>query len=499
MVGGVVSTAANLAERVVIGRLLSPDAYGEVSISFALLMFSLTVALAGCPQGVSRYIPRYDDAEDRRGVWMSGLLVTTTLSVLIGIAIFAIAESIAGHLFETDDAIPLMRALAVTLPFIAGFRIAVAGVRGYENTIYRTLIQNLLDPFLRISLITVLLLVGMGIVAAGVAYLLAAVSTFAAALLLLGRLMPLRGKYTMHVRELLSFSLPLVVSNVIGIMLLHTDTLMLGYFRSSYEVGIYNAAYPLATGLTVALSAFGFLYLPIASRLDADGEREAIDDIYATSTKWVYVITFPVFLLLVVFPRDAIALVFGSSYVEAAAVLPVLAVGFFFSVAAGRDRETLSAVGATTWIAIGNVVGLSVNVVINVVLIPRYGFVGAGIASVTSLVVVHTIICGMLALRYDITPFSPKAIRCYVSLPAILLPLAFFSSTWISLSAVTLLPLLITVGILSLTVVGIVGGFEPDDVVVVDLFEEKVGVSVPLIRRLMPDSSGETVDPFSAD
>ncbi|WP_265107814.1 oligosaccharide flippase family protein [Halosolutus halophilus] len=499
MLGGIMSSAANLAERVVIGRLLSPAAYGEVSIGIALLMFILMIALAGCTQGVSRFIPRYEAVEDRRGVWVSGLLVTTTLSLILGVTMFLVAEPIAARLFETDEAVIFVRFLAVSLPFIVSFRIAVAGIRGYENTIYKTAIQSFLDPFLRTGLIALLLLSGIGIIAVGIAYFLAAILTSLVAHVLLNQIMNLRGRYRTHTGELLTFSMPLVVSTVIGIMLSRTDTLMLGYFRSSYEVGMYDAAYPIAAGLTVVLSAFGFLYLPIASRLDADGERDVVNDIYSTSTKWVYILTFPAFLLLVVFPQDVIMLIFGPSYTNASAVLPILAVGFFLSATAGRDRETLSAVGATTWIAVGNGTGIIANILLNIVLIPRYGYMGAGVASVISLFIVHTVICGILAAKYNITPLSPEAVRCYVFLPIVLLPLAFVLSPWISISIVTLFPFLVTAGIISLIVVGLVGGLEPDDAVVINLIEDKTGVSLPLVRRWIPNSDKEATDSFYAN
>ena len=488
MVGGIIASVAKLGERVVIGRLLSPDAYGEVSLGLALLTFTVTFALAGITQGVSRFVPRYEDRTDQRGVWVSGLVVTWTLALAGALAMFLAAEWIAAAFFETEAAVTFVRLLALALPFTVGFRVAVAGIRGYENTVYRTIAEDFVDPFLRIGLIALLLLAGMGIVAAGVAYLLAAVATFVVAHVLLARLMPLRGPFRTHTRELVRFSAPLVVSTVVGVMLTRTDTLMLGYFRSSYEVGIYDAAYPLANGLLVALTAFGFLYLPIASRLDADGDRDAVDDIYATTTKWVYVLTFPAFCLFVVFPRDVIHLFFGAAYTDAALVLPILATGFFLSAAAGRDRETLSAVGATTWIAVGNVIGLALNVVVNLLLIPRYGYVGAAIASVTSLVALHGIICGILAVRYDITPLSPAATRAYVSLPVVLIPVAALLSPWLSISIITLLPFLVVTGLASLAVVGLAGGFEPDDVVVLDLLEDAAGFEIPYVRRLIPDT-----------
>ncbi|WP_049925905.1 flippase [Halopiger goleimassiliensis] len=499
MVGGIASSLANLGERVVVGRLLSPDAYGEVSVGLALLTFTLMIALAGCEQGVSRFIPRYESDEDQRGVWVSGLVVTISLSVVFGAALFAAASPIATRLFETEEAVTFVRLIAVSIPFIAAFRIAVAVIRGYENTVYKTVVQSFLDPLLRIGSIAVLLLAGVGIVAVGWAYLLAAVVTFVVAHVLLGRLMALRGGYRTHVRELLAFSAPLVVSTVIGTMLARTDTLMLGYFRSSYEVGMYDAAYPIAAGLTIVLSAFGFLYLPIASRLEADGDREVVDDIYATSTKWVYIITFPAFLLLVVFPEDVIALVFSPSYTDAATVLPVLAIGFFLSATAGRDRETLSAVGATTWIAVANGVGLALNVLVNLVLIPQYGFMGAGVTSLLSLIVVHGIICGVLAIQYGITPLSREAVRCYVALPVVFVPLTGALSPWISITPVTLLPFLVVVGLLSIVVTGLAGGLEPDDVVVVDVVEDHTGISLSPIRRWIPDSEGEPTDSLSAD
>ena len=488
MVGGIVASVAKLGERVVIGRLLSPEAYGEVSVGLALLTFAVTFALAGTTQGVSRFVPRYEERPDQRGVWVSGLLVAGTLALVGSLALFLAAEPIAATFFETAEAVTFVRLLALALPFTVGFRIAVAGIRGYENTLFRTVAEDLVDPFLRIGLIALLLLAGMGIVAAGVAYLLAAVATFVVAHLLFARLMALRGPFRTHTRELVRFSAPLVVSTVVGVMLTRTDTLMLGYFRSSYEVGIYDAAYPLANGLLVALTAFGFLYLPIASRLDADGDRDAVDDIYATTTKWVYVLTFPAFCLFVVFPRDVIHLFFGPAYTDAALVLPILATGFFLSAAAGRDRETLSAVGATTWIAVGNVVGLTLNVVVNLLLIPRYGYVGAAVASVTSLIALHGVICAILAIRYDITPLSPAATRAYLSLPVVLLPATVLLSPWLSVSILTLVPFLVVTGFASLTVVGLAGGLEPDDVVVLDLLEDAAGVEFPYVRRWIPDS-----------
>lgn len=61
-----------LIEQVVMGRLLSPDAYGTVSIAIALLSLFTTLALVGVNQGIPRFMARFDNECDERGAWLSG-------------------------------------------------------------------------------------------------------------------------------------------------------------------------------------------------------------------------------------------------------------------------------------------------------------------------------------------------------------------------------------------------------------------------------------------
>lgn len=144
--------------------------------------------------------------------------------------------------------------------------------------------------------------------------LVAAALAFLGSHVLLNRLLPLRGAFDVHAAEMMRFSAPLVVAGILDMLLIQTDTLMLGYFRPSAEVGLYNAAYPLAYGVTMLLTAFGFIYYPMISRLDADGEGAEIAVIYRIVAKWVFVLTFPLVVVFVVFSSDVLAVFFGASY-----------------------------------------------------------------------------------------------------------------------------------------------------------------------------------------
>lgn len=486
MVGGFVGAGTRLLERIVIGRALTPDAYGTISIGIAILSFSTTLALAGLSQGVPRYVSRYDDERDKRGVWLTGLFVAGGLSLFVSAVLFGFAGDLIGLFFGGRDVGTVLFVFVASIPFVVALEIAVGAIRGHENTIYRTYARDLAYPLSRIVLLGGLLLAGFGLLAAGIAYLVAAILASVVAHVLLNRQLSLRGAFTLHPRELVAFSAPLVISTVLTVLLGQTDTLMLGYFVGPADVGQYQAAYPIAGGMLVVLAAFGFLYLPMASRLDADGDHGEIDRLYTATTKWVYVLTFPLFLAFVAFPADVMRIFFGERYVPAAAALPILAVGFFVSTAVGRDRETLSALGRTRVILAANGTGFGLNFLLNLALIPRYGFVGAAFTSALSFVLVHALVVGYLWRRYHISPFSARSMRTVVLLPAVFLPVAVLLSGVIDLTTVTLLPFLLGVGLASIVLVSLAGGLQAEDEVAIEFAERLLGGRIPFIRRYLP-------------
>jgi len=487
VLGRFVGSATVVGERIAIGRLLFPEAYGEVSVVLALLSFGSVVALMGFSQGVPRYVSRFDDDRDRRGVWLGGLALTGGLSLVVAAGLVVGGGPVSRTLLDGTDSPRLVRVFALALPFVVGLRLGVSAIRGFENTRYKILTKDLLYPLTRVVVVVALLLSGMGVLAAGYAYLVAAVLTFVVAHLLLHRLVPLVGPVRTHVREVLGFSAPLVVAGFLTTLLTWTDTLMVGYFRPSFEVGQYSAAYTVAGALLIVLSAFGFLYLPMASRLDAERRHGEIDRIYATSTKWVYVVTFPPFLVFVVFPGDVMTVFFGSSYVPAALALSVLSVGFFSNAVGGRNRETLSALGRSKLVVLVNGTAFTLNLVLNLLLIPRYGFLGASVASAISIVALNAVACGILLWGYGISPFSRASVRTFVALPVALLPPAHLVSPWVEVSYVTLLPALVAVGLVTLAVVTAVDGIQPEDRIAVEFVEDVVGVRIPLVRRYIPE------------
>jgi O-antigen/teichoic acid export membrane protein len=487
LAGSVLGAVSTLVERIVIGRALPVDAYGRVSVGIAVLTFGATFSLAGLSQGIPRYISRLDDDRDVRGVWVTGLAIAGTLSVGAAVFVTINASFLAGVLFEAPGAGELVGVFALAIPLLVGMRVGVGAIRGLENTIYRTYARDLAYPGLRIGLLVLLLWAGFDAFAAGYAYVIAAGCAFVLAHVLFGRLFELVGPFRPRVRELARFSAPLVVSTLLSTLLTQTDTLMIAVFRGDAAAGFYSFAYPIANGLTVVLASFGFLYLPLASRLDADGRRAEVRAIYRLTAKWIYVLTFPAFLTFVVFSRDVLAILFGSKAAPAGPALAILSIGFFTTAAAGRNRETLSALGHTVAILLANAVAFGLNLALNLVLIPRYGYTGAAVASAASYIALNVVVYLVLRRRFAITPFSRYSARTFLVLPLVLFPPAFLLAGSVDLSAVTFPLFLLGTAFLTVVVVSLAGCLQPEDRVPLDAIEERAGVSIPLVRRYVPE------------
>ena len=484
---GSLGSLSRLLEQVLIGRVLSASAYGRVNVGIAVLGIASTVAALGMKSGIPRYMSRFEDERDVRGAWVTGTAISLLAATTVAVGLLVNVEWV-GAQFEEPVSAELLSLFVLSLPFVVAMDSVVGGIRGRENTIYRTYVRDLFYNGFRIVVLAVLLVAGFGAIAAGYAYILSAIGALIVGCLLLNRLLALVGPVTLYAREMLAYSLPLMIASTVSILLSHIDTLMLAGLVPSAAVGVYSAAYTLAAGVAVVTSSFGFLYFPLTSRLDAGGNRDEIDRMYTVTTKWAYVVSFPAILCFVVFPDDLLLAVFGD-YARGGRALAIVATGFFVSAAYGRCQDTLSAFGYTTAILAINVGAAALNVGLNAALIPVYGIEGAAVASAVSYAGLNGVALAVLWHRSGITPFSPRSLKAFLVLPVVLFPATIALSGVLTITLVTLVPFLVVAGLASIALLAVTDSLQPEDEIPLGLVEDRLGVSVPLIRRYIPEAN----------
>jgi len=125
-------------------------------------------------------------------------------------------------------------------------------------------------------------------------------------------------------------------------------------------------------------------------------------------TKWIFSATFPLFLLMFLFPEEVLRIFFGSAYVSAASALRILAIGMLFHVFFGPNASTLIVIGKTKLNMVDNIVGIFVNAVLNVLLVPILGIIGAAISTTTSLAAINVLKTAQIFKIHGIHPFTTK-------------------------------------------------------------------------------------------
>lgn len=399
--------------KILMARVLGPDAYGAVSLGLAVFTITSTLVLLGMNTGVSRFMPRDENVAVTRGVVVSALQITLPLAVVSGGVLVVFAPTIARELFHDPATAPVIRVFALVVPLSVFTKLALGGIRGAKKTVPKVYLKNIVSPAVRLVAIGVFLSIGWHAVGIAWAYLVSYAIAGLIGLYYLHRYTPVftgRSYVSKH-RELLVFSTPLVISAAMALVFDKVDTLMLGYFGATSAVGIYNVVYPVAWALLMMLNAFRYLFMPALSELHSEAAYDEMARMYQVTTKWVFLSTLPPFLGLVLFPRTVLSVAFGSAYTEGSLALVVLSVAFFTHAVAGPNKESLTSVGRTRLIMYDNALVAAVNVGLNLILIPRFSYLGAAVATAVSYVLLNLLYSYQLYRETGIQPLSASQLR----------------------------------------------------------------------------------------
>jgi O-antigen/teichoic acid export membrane protein len=189
------------------------------------------------------------------------------------------------------------------------------------------------------------------------------------------------------VREMLGFSLPVVVSDVLVAMRPTLAIVLLEYFRGTLGVADFRASLPISGLNMIVMQSMKLLYLPVASRMYARGDHAGIGDLFAQTAIWIAVITFPIFAVCVVVPESTVVLINGEDYAGAGNVLVALAVGEYLSAALGLNAYTLQVYARVRYLLVTTVIATAIGLVLNLALIPALGALGAALATTGALIV----------------------------------------------------------------------------------------------------------------
>ena len=490
--GGVIVAVGFVSEymlaflfKIIAARYLGTNGLGEFALGAAITSVA-PVALLGLDRGIARYIPRDDEESHHRGVLQTGAIFTIPSGIIAGVGVYLTADLLTLGVFGGAVSADTVRVFAVSIPFWVLTRFAVGGLRGGKSSLLKVYVQNLSLPLSRFAIAISAVLLGFGVMGFAWAFTLSYVVSGTLGAYLLVRRTPILDKLSddLMPRELLRFSLPLMLITAANIVMTQIDTLMLGVITGSSEVGIYNAAYSLGRLCFLGLFSFNFIAMPVLSEFHSDGKFEDMRSLYQTVTKWIFIVTFPIVLLFVGFPDLVLTTIYGESYAVGATAFVVLTVGILSNSIGGPNEETLVAMGNTRTMMLVSSLVVVLNGALNVLLIPRYSYVGAAVATATAYVCLNAMFGIELYRTRGIHPLSGSLTRLLV-LGALIVTGTHLLADTLDVSlpfGVAIFVFAMAVFLLGLAAFGGLGEAEKQ---IVNILEHRIGADLGQIKRII--------------
>lgn len=394
-VGSVAGAVGGFAFTLIAARGLGSHQFGVLTLGITIAELLGLLAVLGLRRGVIRYVAQYrgagDPARERGTVLLASLLIGVAATVA-GASLFVFADRIGSYFPDQTQLGSLLRLLAVSVP-LSALTIGFVGVTdGQKKMHYRVLVSNVVQPALLIGIAAVLLLLGWQLRGVAVAYVVAAAMAAGLAFFFVHpyfvgprerRIAP-----AFEPRQLVSFSFPLFLLNIVNQLSGRLEIYLLGLLQASEAAGIFNVVSRTALLGKMAQGSLISIFAPMIADLHSRGQKKEMEHLLQVATQWAVASNIPVLMLTILFAQPILTL-FGSAFEAGATALIILAFAQFISVAVGPVGVTLTMAG---WPAINlanSLATLILNLGLDLWFIPRLGLVGAALGSGVALSAVN--------------------------------------------------------------------------------------------------------------
>jgi len=163
----------------------------------------------------------------------------------------------------------------------------------------------------------------------------------------------------------------------------HADKLLLGALATPAAVGLFSAAYKFVEAMTPFTVNLTLPLFPVFSRIALISPRQLFESL-ERSLKFLYVLGTPLAILLFCHAERIVALFFGQAYQEAAFLLRLLAPAVLLLLPTSIYGYTFTALGRQRLYTICVALSLATNLVVDLLLIPFYGPIGAALGTLAA-------------------------------------------------------------------------------------------------------------------
>ncbi len=407
---------------IVISRKLGKEGIGVWNLCIATLNIWVMIGCFGFNTSIVRFVSQYRAKNWHatvRTLYRIIIQYSTLSGIVLGGILFFSSEFLATYYFK-DPAMNIpMKITGIIVPLVVISTINVEFIRGMKriqiSEFFRTLVLQLTALIGTVVLSYYSLTAEDPLIAYACGALLALVGTTIFIHKYLKKSIISGGEPT-EAEPLFSFkthlmiSLPMIMTSFIQLLNGRVDILMLGYFADTGVAGVFGMAFKLSIITNFVIGAMKAIAMPKISELFWSDKKDELKKVVHFSTLFIFAFAFPVSLVLMIFPEFILSLI-SDEFTEGATVLRIFAAMQLINAGSGMVAVFLNMSGNQLFFTKIVTITTTMNIVLNIILIPIYGMEGAAFATLLSTVTWNIVGVRFIYKRYKIsTFFNPLSI-----------------------------------------------------------------------------------------
>ncbi|MGB6129572.1 MAG: oligosaccharide flippase family protein [Psychrilyobacter sp.] len=384
-----VGTGLSFGITLIISRLFGAFDYGKILFSLSFITIMSIFPKFGLDIGLLSFLGRTTiNKQDKKCLFTNAIIFTGVLTSIFIFIIYRYNENINIFLFGNKEYVVVIRKI-LPLTFFINLNIVYLSCFRAHGNIKKSILFN--RVIVRIFKIIALVCLFKSNKYSSIQNIIIAEYLQELLMFFNYSFYSLKLKYFGNVKisllfkSLLVYSFPLLLNGIILILIENIDQYMIGSLMTPNFVAIYKASYQFGAVSNIAATAINILFVPMIAELYYNNNFIELKKKYSETTKYMIIINLYIFGIILNFSNEIMTLM-GKEFIIGANALIIISLGQIINSAVGSVAELNTMTGNQKAVLISGLVVCSSNILLNFILIPSFGIVGAAIASMISLI-----------------------------------------------------------------------------------------------------------------
>jgi O-antigen/teichoic acid export membrane protein len=414
-----------------IAQELGADMLGIYALGLSIVTILSTFLSWGLGNGLIKFVSKYIAIKDyiQLHTYLRRTFeLTLVLSLIAALIFFIFPEFISTTLLNTPALTSYMPFFGILIVVNALVTLADQTIRGLQEVKKSTIIGQFIRLPVKISIAVLLVYTGFELRG----YLLAEIIAAIIAMVLLGRLvvkllpnnmLSLKKRAAGNIlKEERRFGNNMLIMNTVGLLQGQGDKILLAIYLSTTDLGIYSIVLALTAFVPTILVSVNSIFTPIISQLYSENKIIELRRYYQLSSKYIFVLTFPLIAFLAVFSEQVLR-IFGEEFKSGGFLLLLILIGELINNSTGSIGMMLSMMGLEKQMRNISILSSLFTFILYVVLTSTFGILGLGTGIIISKFLMNLSSVYVLKIKRDIIAFEYsylKAILIYIFLSTLL-------------------------------------------------------------------------------